>query len=82
MRNALLGLLLAVLPTLSGCATSKEIELTLRVREPEQIVANKDDDLAYLMAAINKQEQYVRALERGHIQRAYDFAKAVDNCEL
>ena len=77
-----LAAVVIVASVLAGCATSKEIELTLRVKELEQIVANKDDDLGYLMAAITKQEIYVRQLERGMVIQAEMMAKARGNCDL
>lgn len=68
------ALLLAAL-LLGSCATPNEIRLQLRVTELER-------QQEALLAFAAKQEQYIRALERGHIQRAKDFAKAVENCEL
>lgn len=82
MRSPLAGLLLAALTTLSGCATSKEIELTLRVKELEQIVANKDDDLGYLMQGLAKQQGYIMELERGAVMQAIIIDKMRrGNCE-
>lgn len=82
MRSPLAGLLLAALTTLSGCATSKEIELTLRIKELEQIVANKDDDLGYLMQGLAKQQGYIMELERGAVMQAIIIDKMRrGNCE-
>lgn len=67
---------------LSSCATSEEVRLRMRVQELEQIVANKDDDLNYLMTAIAKQQSYIGELERGAMMQAQAIAKFRDgNCQ-
>ena len=78
-----LAAVVIVASVLAGCATSKEIELTLRVKELEQIVANKDDDLGYLMEHIAKQQAYLNELERGAVMQAIVIDKMRrSNCEL
>ena len=80
--NCQLAALVLTTSLLASCATSEEIRLRMRVAELEQIVAGKDDDLGYLMAAITKQEIYVRQLERGMVIQAEMMAKARGNCDL
>jgi uncharacterized coiled-coil protein SlyX len=89
VRSALAGLLLAALTILSGCATRTEVSLReraqqaeARVKELEQIVANKDDDLGYLMLHIAKQESYIGELQRGAMWQAGEMARLRNNCDL
>lgn len=77
-----LAAVVIVASVLAGCATSKEIELTLRVKELEQIVANKDDDLGYLMEGLAKQQAYIRELEMGAAMQADYINKIRRNCDL
>jgi hypothetical protein len=67
---------------IGGCATRREVELTLRVRELEQIVAGKDDDNAMLMRALAEQQGYIGELERGAMWQAGENARLRDTCEL
>jgi hypothetical protein len=83
VRSALAATILAILTTLSGCATSKEIELTLRVKELEAFLVGAQEDNSLLMAAVIERENYIRALEGGMAIQAGQIAKLrKSNCDL
>ena len=67
---------------ITGCATSKEIELTQRVRDLEVHLAGKQDDEALLMNYIVEQETYIRQLQMGMEEQARMAARWRGNCDL
>ena len=67
---------------IGGCATSKEIELTQRVRDLEVNLAGAQDDNAMLMKYIVEQEVYIRELQGGMEIQARQMARARENCSL
>ena len=81
MRSRFAALIL-ILPLLASCATSKEVELTQRVRDLEVSLAGAQDDNAMLMKYIVEQEVYVRELQGGMEVQARMTAKLRDTCEL
>lgn len=85
--NALIARLVVIAATAAvflttGCATSEEIQLRMRVQELEQIVAGKDDDLGYLMRENIEQQAYIYALESGAVWQARQMARIRETCEL
>ena len=78
-----LGLLLCATLNLSGCATSEEVKLRMRVAELELLIAGKDDDNAMLMRALAEQQGYIGELERGSMWQAGQIARLRDGkCDI
>lgn len=67
---------------LAGCATTNELNQTLRVKELEAHIAGAQDDNAMLMNVIAEQQAYIRELEMGAAMQADYINRIRRNCDL
>lgn len=82
MRSRLAALLLTIIPLVSGCATSEEVRLRMRVQELEQALAGAQDDTGMVMKYAFEQDSYIRELESGAMWQAREMARLRDTCEM
>lgn len=83
MKALVVALTTIVVAMTTGCATTNELNQTLRVKELEAHIAGTQDDNAMLMNVIAEQQAYIRELEMGAAMQADAIAKLRDgNCEI
>ena len=67
---------------IGGCATTKEVELTQRVRDLEINLAGAQDDSAMLLKHLVEQEVYIRELLGWMEIQAEMTARIRNGCDL
>ena len=67
---------------LTGCATSEEVRLRMRVQELEQALAGAQDDTGMVMRYAASQDQYIQSLESGMAEQARMAAHWRTGCDI